>query len=198
MTYSLGDRVIVTRGGTYKEVPVGSIGTVQGRWYERLAIVFDDIDNPRSSRNCFYFTTRCIKLYDEKESNNMEGIYRIAQIKFLEGSNTDKTYNYACYDEDIEVDDICVVMSANHGLGIARVVAIGPKTDEKITREIVCKCDFSNYNYRVTTRKRRAALMKKMHERAAELQEIALYTMMAERDQNMQQLLVEYGTLEEC
>lgn len=198
MGYKIGDRVVVARAGTYKEIPVGTVGTIRGTYYERLAIVFDGINNPRSSYNCFYFTTRCIKPYKEKESNNMEGIYRIAQIKFLEGSNTDKTYNYACYENDIGVDDICVVMSAHHGLGIARVVAIGPKTDEKITREIVCKCDFSNYNYRVTTRKRRAALMKKMHERAAELQEIALYTMMAERDQNMQQLLVEYGTLEEC
>ena len=126
----------------------------------------------------------------------MEGNYRITQINFLEGNNTSTKYPYACYDNSIEAGDICVVMSEHHGLGIAKVAEIGPKTDEKITREIVCKCDFGAYNVRVTNRKRKAELMKQMHARAAEMQQIALFQMLADKDQSMQDLLNEYQQLE--
>jgi ribosomal protein L24 len=196
MSYFKGDRVVIVRGGTYKDIRQGATGTVFSAYNGNIGVVIDGINNPRSSYNCFYFTTRCIKHIDEKETNIMEGNYRIAQIKFLEGNNTDKTYHYACYDPSVYVDDICVVMSEHHGLGIARVVALGPKTDEKITREIVCKCDFSDYERRVATRKRKAELLKLMHNRAAELQEIALFQMLADKDASMQSILSEYQALE--
>lgn len=196
MSYARGDKVVIIRGGTYKEVPQGSTGIVRSEYNGNLAIIIDGIPNPRSSYNCFYFTTRCVKHINEKESKIMEGNYRIAQIKFLEGNNTDRTYPYACYDDSIVVDDICVVMSEHHGLGIAKVDSIGPKTDEKITREIVCKCDFGDYNVRVANRKRRAELLKQMHNRAAELQEIALFQMLAKEDQSMKDILSEYQQLE--
>lgn len=196
MSYARGDRVVVIRGGTYKEVPQGATGTVRSEYNGNIAVVIDGIINPRSSYNCFYFTTRCIKHINEKESKIMEGNYRIAQISFLEGNNTDKKYPYACYDDSIEIGDICVVASEHHGLGIAKVIDIGPKTDEKITREIICKCDFGAYNARVANRKRRAELIKQMHNRAAELQEVALFKMMAENDDGMKSLLNEFNAME--
>lgn len=196
MNYSIGDRVVVVRGGTYDNVPKGSTGTVRSYYNGNLAIIIDGIDNPRSSYNCFYFTTRCIKHIEEKESNIMEGNYTIAQIRFLDESNPERAYKYACYDPDIAIGDICVVASAHHGLGIARVVGMSTKTDEKITREIVCKCDFSAYNNRQLVRQRREALLKKMQARADELREIALFKALAANDEDMSTMLNEYNTLE--
>ena len=196
MPYVKGDRVVILRGGTYKNVPQGSTGVVRSEYNGSIAVVIDGINNPRSSYNCFYFTSRCIKHINEKESTIMEGNYRIAQVSFLEGCNADKKYPYACYDLSMEVGDICVVKSEHHGLGIVKIVEIGPKTEEKITREIVCKCDFSDYRTREQNRKRRAELIKLMHERAAELQEIALFQMLAEKDPNMQAILSEFQRLD--
>lgn len=126
----------------------------------------------------------------------MEGNYRIAQVSFLEGYNTNKVYPYACYDLSMTAGDICVVKTESHGLGIAKIIEIGGKTDEKITREIICKCDFSDYNNREANRKRRAELLKLMHTRAAELQELALFQMLAKEDAGMQSILGEYNSLE--
>ena len=196
MAYTRGDRIVVIRGGTYKNVPQGAIGTVRNEYQGNIAVVIDGIDNPRSSYNCFYFTTRCIKLITEKEKNIMEGNYRIAQVKFLEGNNTDKTYPYACYDLSMTAGDICVVKSAHHGMGIAQIAEIGPKTDQEITREIICKCDFSEYNKRMAIRKRKAELVKLMHSRADELREIALFKALAANDEGMAAMLNEYSELE--
>lgn len=196
---------VVVKHTKYKEVPIGAVGTVFKYYNQQVCVCFTQIRNPRSSYNCFYFEQRDLEHVDplnntenKKESKIMEGNYRIAQVSFLEGNNTDKMYPYACYDPSIYVDDICVVKSEHHGLGIAKVMALGPKTDEKITREIVCKCDFSAYENRVATRKRTAELLKQMHTRAAELQEIALYQMLAEKDPAMQSILNEYNALREA
>lgn len=196
MPFTQGDKIIIVRGGTYKEVPQGSTGVVVNDYLGSVAVIIDGINNPRSSRNCFYFKSRCIRHINEKETIIMEGNYRIAQIKFLEGSNTDKTYPYACYDLSMTAGDICVVKSENHGLGIARVIEIGPKTDEKITREIVCKCDFSDYRKREAVRKRKAELVQMMHSRAEELREIALFKALAANDEGMAAMLNEYSELE--
>lgn len=190
---------VVVKHTKYKEVPIGAVGKVFRYYNRQVCVCFAQIQNPRSSYNCFYFEQRDLDHYktrNEKESKIMEGNYRIAQINFLEGNNTSTKYPYACYDHTIEIGDICVVMSEHHGFGIAKVVEIGPKTDEKITREIVCKCDFSEYNIRVANRKRRAELLKLMHTRAAELQEIALFQMLAKEDSNMKDILSEYQQLE--
>lgn len=196
-TYKHGDVIVVVGGHKYREVPIGAIGTVRSAYDGNIAVVFSDIHNKRSSYDCFYFAAREIKLY--KGDKTMEGNYHIATVKFLEGTNTDTTYRYALYDEgSVAIGDICVVKSAHHGLGIARVVEIEPKTDEKITREIVCKCDFSAYEAREATRKRKAELKKKMSERAAALQELALYKMMAAEDSGMADLMREFDELEDC
>lgn len=193
---------VVVKHTKYKEVPIGAVGTVFKYYNQQVCVCFAQIRNPRSSYNCFYFEQRDLDHYTnniecKKELKIMEGNYRIAQVSFLEGNNTDVKYPYACYDSAIVEGDICVVMSAHHGLGIAKVIEIGPKTDEKITREIVCKCDFDEYNDRVAIRKRRAVLLKQMHARAAELQEIALFQMLADNDQDMQNILSEYQKLGE-
>lgn len=194
--FNNGDMVVVLDGNKYREVPVGAIGIVRNSYETRVTVKFDHIHNPRSGYDCFYFNHKQLRLYEGDKV--MEGNYCIATIKFLDGTNTDKTYRYAMYPDlvgHVAVGDICVVKSAHHGLGIAQVVSIEPKTDEKITREIICKCDFSAYYTREAMRKRKAELKSKMAERAAKLQEIALYKMMAAEDDSMAALMREFDEL---
>ena len=193
--FAYGDVVEVVDNGKYKEVPVGAIGKVRSAYDNQIAVVFDNIHNHRSSYDCFYFKTKQLKYY--KGDKIMEGNYRIANVRFLDEKDS-KTYRYAVYDETINIGDICVVKSAHHGMGVAHIMDIEPKTDEKIIREVVCKCDFSAYVSRESMRKRRAELKRKMAARAAQLQEIALYKMMAAEDADMADLMREFDELEGC
>ena len=190
-----GDVVKVLDVNRYKEIHVGAVGVVRDTYEERVTVTFDGIHNPRSSYDCFYFNQKQLKFYGGDKI--MEGNYRIATIMFLD-EEREKTYRYALYNEDVVPGDICVVKSAHHGMGIARIVDIEPKTDEKIAREIVCKCDFSLYETREERRKRRESLKNKMAKRAAELQEIALYQMMANNDPTMGDMLREFEELGDC
>ena len=195
--FKRGDLIVVVDNSRYhSEVPIGAIGVVRDMYSTRVTVRFEDIHNPRSQYDCFYFNTRQIKLY--KGDTTMEGNYSIATIKFLDGTNTDKTYRYALYDDNVGIGDICVVKSAHHGLGIARIVDLEPKTDEKLVREVVCKCDFSAYEAREETRKRKAELKRKMTARAAQLHELAVFKMMAAEDPAMAELMKEFEGLEVC
>lgn len=201
-SFKNGDIVVVKRQTRYRSIPVGAVGTVYNAnpMYENsIAVKLDCFHNGRSGYDCFYFKSTEIELY-KGEVKIMEGRYIIATVKFLDETG-DRTYRYALYPDligSILVGDICVVKSAHHGMGLATIVELGPKTDEKITREVVCKCDFDAYNAREAIRKRRAELKTKMAKRAAALQELALYKMMAAEDSSMADLMAEFDELEEC
>ena len=195
--FKRGDVVEVVDTNKYREVHVGAIGVVRSTYDARVTVKFDDIHNPRSAYDCFYFNAKQLKLFEG--DTIMEGNYAIATIRFMDGSNTDKTYRYALYEDTCaRVGAICVVKSAHHGFGIASIVDIEPKTDEKITREIICVCDFSMYQTREAKRQRKDELKRKMAARAAQLQEIALYKMMAEKDNSMLDMLRAFDELGDC
>lgn len=189
-----GDKVIIRRS-KYKEPLVGLTGTICDYYMGQYKVRVDGHFNMRSINGVYYFKETQLEQFTEGEQNKMEGKYRIALVKFLEGSNTDRKYAYACYDKDIAEGDVCVVKTANHGFGIAKISEFVLTWPEDITREIVAKVDFSNYNARVAARKKRAELKVEMKKRASQLQEIALYSMLAESDPAMQELLKEYQDL---
>lgn len=193
--FKRGDVVEVVDANKYKEVHVGAIGTVRSTYEGRVTVVFSNIHNPRSSYDCFYFNANQLKYYGGEKI--MEGNYRIANVTFLD-EKSNKTYRYAVYDETIADGDICVVKTAHHGMAVAQIMSIEDKTDEKIIREVVCKCDFTAYWSREAKRQRKDELKRKMAARAAQLQEIALYQMMAESDGDMSAMLKEFSTLGDC
>lgn len=196
MKFHIGDRVITLTNGKYRILNVGLIGTVRTAYEGNIAVELDDAYNDRSSKGYFYFTEKQLKLLKGDYELKMEGNYRIADVQFIEGANKTEVYAYACYDADVNVDDICVVKSAHHGFGIARVVRFREKTDEVITREIVCVADFHKFEAREEARKKRAELKKTMAKRASALQEIAMYEMLAKDDPEMADLLRNYKELE--
>lgn len=190
--FSVGDRVEVVDGSPYKQIPKGSMGTIHSIYQSNCRIAIDGKTNKASSYGHFYFKYNQIKHVNEGSTTIMEGNYRIVEVLFIEGNNTGKSYPYACYDPTIEIGDICVVKTGHHGYSLAKVHEILTSTDEEVTREIVCKADFSEYNKRVENRKRMAELKALMNARAKQLQDVALFKMLAESDPDMANMLAEY------
>lgn len=166
-----------------------------------------------SSRGLYYFKSSELQSSKECKQNNIYnkgeenmnkiiGNYRVAKVRFLQGSNTHNTYNYALFDNEIQQYDNCVVKSANHGLGIAVIEEIIDDVDNiSVTdnygniREIVCKIDMSAFNKRIDDRLRASQLKKEMDKKVKELQGLALYKMMAESSPELKAMLSEYEKL---
>ena len=199
--FVVGDRVeLVRTSSKYKRIPVGVTGTVTNVYNpSSIRVRLDLYTNITSKYGDYYFEAKHLKITNDESNNEgsitiMTGNYRVAEMQFIEGNNTDRTYNYACYDPSIIEGDICVVKSAHHGMGIARVAGFTCTTEE-MTREIICKCDFSDYNTRVENRKRMIELKDLMTARAKKLQDIALFQMLAKEDSEMACMLADYQRL---
>ena len=127
----------------------------------------------------------------------------VCTIKFIEGTNTNREYYYACYDDSISINDYVVVKSANHGMGIARVVDMLCNSD--ITqlmldhcnagREIISKFDMSAYEERVEKRKKAKQLKADMNKKMKEMQELAMFEMMAKENPELKEMLDAYKEL---
>ena len=125
--------------------------------------------------------------------------YRVAGIRFQDGYNTDKTYPYALYDENIAIGDLVVVMTGHHGMSIAEVCSIGDFDKDAVScdREIVCKVDMTAYQDRKARAKKLADLKKEMDAKVKALQEVALYELMAEKDPELKGMLEAFKALEQ-
>ena len=190
-----GKRVLITdKPACYKEYDLlGREGTVIN-WMSfngKAAIQVDNWTNDASKQGYFYLKKTHIKLLEEENMNKIENYVNVAMIQFAD-ERCDRRYQYANFDPSIRTGDLCVVMSANHGMGIAKVVEILPRNDLELEREIVAKVDTGAYDARVNQRKVAAELKTKMQERAKKLQDIALFQMLAKDDPEMAELLKLY------
>lgn len=210
-TFGIGARVKVVRQRKYpSEKLIGLVGTVRTDSGTNVSVIFDDIRNPRSSYGCYYFKSIELELVEENNNTNMEdenmnnitNYLNTVKIKPINEPNV--SYNYANFDADLSVGNLCVVTgltdvrrasTALRGLSVAEVISIENYTDIKVDGEIVCKIDTTDYNNRVKCRIRAAELKTKMQERAKQLQDIALYQMLAKEDSSMMELLNEFQSL---
>ena len=202
-----GVRVEVVRCTSYKKHNYkGKLGTVVRNQYGQYGKIVVDLDtemNPYGCSGYFYFKPHELSLVNECNNdileednmqNNVINYVNIAKIQYLDNSKP-SVHNYANFDSTLKKGDLCVVKSLNHGLGLARVVDIIEQNDIQTPREIVAKVDTQDYDFRVAARKDAAELKAKMKERAKQLQDIALYQMLAEKDADMQDLLNRYQSL---
>ena len=122
--------------------------------------------------------------------------YKTASIRFLNG-NTDSTFHYALYDAEVKPGDTVVVKTGHHGLSVAEVVEIdaGNAASVKFGREIVARIDFSAYEARKDRAKKIAELKRQMDAKVEELQQEAIYEMLAEQDAGLAKLLADYRML---
>ena len=127
----------------------------------------------------------------------VKGNYRVAMCKFLQGTNTTKKYSFALFDSSISLDD-CVLCDTANGYGVAKIVDIKAQEEyvgATVTKEIICKVDFTDFNNRIETRKKKEAIKKTMDKMIKENQEVVLYKMLAESNPDMAKLLEEYQSL---
>ena len=204
--FSPGTRVEVAGCMSYKKYDyrgkVGTVVTNQYGAYGKIIVKLDGERNPYSGTGNFYFKPRELTLVNESntdilEENTMQNVvnyFNIVKIKYLDSAYTTK-HDYANFDTSLKVGDLCVVKSLNHGLGLARVTEVIDRNDIKTSREIVAKVDTEHYDSRVESRKQAAELKALMEERARQLQDIALYQMLAEKDLHMQDLLNRFNSL---
>ena len=133
----------------------------------------------------------------EDQTMAITGDFKVAKIKFLNGTNISTEYEYAMFD-DYEVGDTVVVASAHHGLGIAKISAIIPR-EQAVTkvfeREIVSKVDMETYETRKKNRNRLQELKRQMDKRVNDLNQLALFEMLATKDNELCKMLVEYKNL---
>ena len=197
-------RVIAQDSYSYRNF-IGKLGRVRynSPVYDKLGIELDGIRNGRSSLGVFYFRRDEIEIVTDNdlEENNMAinvdnitGYTQAIKIKFVDDSRP-CGYVYASFEPELKVGDLVVVKPAHHDIALARVDEILEGTDYEIKREVICKVDTSAYSQRVKLRNQAAELKAKMQERARQLQDIALYQMLAKDDPAMQALLDEYQAL---
>lgn len=200
----VGKRVRVKYSDKYKRYKVkGRCGTIT-KCYSYIAVELDGLTNEYSATGEFYFYKKHLEIIEDKKmeettmainTNIITNYLNTALIHFLDDRDSSRTYTYANYVADLQVGDLCVVMSAQHGMGVARVVDIVQENDTPLAREIVCKIDTADYDARVERRKKAAELKAKMQERARQLQDIVLYQTLAKDDPEMAQLLSDFTNL---
>lgn len=214
-TFGVGARVKVVRQRKYpNEKLLGLIGTVRTDSGSNVSVLFDTKVNTRSSYGCYYFKPVELVEVDEFDNEIMEvkkmekitGYLNVAKIKAVTDNGVNPhVYEYANYEKDLAVGDTCVVTGLTktrdlsstilRGLSVATVVAIEERNDVEVVGEVVAKIDMGCYNERVRSRIKAAELKTKMEARAKQLQDIALYQMLAKDDPDMAALLQEYQCL---
>lgn len=135
----------------------------------------------------------------EEENNKMyiTGDFKVAKVKFLSGTNTNTEYEYAMFD-DYPIGATVVVASAHHGLVVAKITDIISKdeaTTKKFEREIVDIVYMDAYEQRKKDRARLQELDNRMNQRVQELNKLAIFEMMAEKDESLKGMLEEYKAL---
>ena len=115
---------------------------------------------------------------------------QIIRVKFPNSYNNQE-YDFFCY-IDVKVGDTVVVDTVN-GLQIATVSSLNG--GDKATKEVVDVVDLDAFNERKKKAAQIKALKSKMNKRVKELQDIALYELMAEKDPEIKEFLDELKKL---
>ena len=128
--------------------------------------------------------------------------YMIVKVQFNVSSKTrtGKLYTFLAYEEYTPGD--VVVVDTQNGFQLATVEGTASKIPDGIPtgglKEIVCKVDFTAWNERLERAKRMNELQCMMNNRVRDLQETALFEMLASKDPELKAMLDEYKTLRGC
>ena len=200
MKFTWGDAVRIKNSELKTYGMTGYISDkTYNRWIgDRSGSVYVDLENGKR----IYYNFKNLEKVDannmkENKKMTITGDFKVAKVKFLGGTNTNTEYEYAMFD-DYEVGTTVVVASANHGLGVAKITAIIDKDNaitKKFEREVVCKVDVEPWVNRKKNRARLQELNSRMEKRAQEINKLAIFEMMAEKDESLKEMLAEYKEL---
>lgn len=165
----------------------------------KIAVRLENVTNARSTYGAFWFDPRELRICEviNQEETTMLNGYKRAEIKFLDGDNTDRTYSYALYDSCAGVGDLVAVRTGHHGFALAVIASIHESDLERVKcgREIIGSVSMEAYNARREKEARLQVLQQSMEAKAKDLQKLAVYEMLAEKDPAMKALLEEYRGL---
>lgn len=195
LPFQIGTEVEVIKKGLQSYGLIGIIMNNHPMNYPNCVVIRFNDWNGKGEKE-LYIKKENVKLKGVKEME-VKGNYNVAVVNFLQGVNTTKRYCFALFDNSIKVND-CVLCDTANGYGVAKVLDIVPKTEyvgEKVTKEIICKVDFTDFENRKEARKKMDSIKKQMDKMVKENQELVLYQMLAEKCPEMASLLEEYKQL---
>ena len=148
------------------------------------------------------YNEKSLALVDNKmifggNNNMLVGNYNVAKVKFVQGTNTVQGSSFALFDNNIGVDDL-VLCDTSSGYNVARVTEIIPQSEYEgvsVTKEIICKVDFTDFEARKENREKAKKLKVEMDKKIKDLQELTLYEMMAAKCPELKEMLDEYKQL---
>lgn len=138
------------------------------------------------------------KIDDYKEDflmNEITGYNKVAAINM--GS---QTYYFALFDNDVKSGDKVIVSGTASGQVWTVKDVITKEEAERLYKgairaEVMCKVDSSEYDARVARRKEAATLKAEMNKKVKELQDVALFELMAEKSPELKEMLERYKVL---
>lgn len=200
--FNYGDTVKVKNGSpaymAYKNQYCGCIGYVERISGNRIGVALEGKHNKLSGYGVFWFDQDELNFVngtDNKEEYIMDMNYIMVKAKYLDSSISKRDLIFAAY-EPYEVNDYVVVNSGHHGFVVAQVTAVeNVEGSVQYGREIICKVDMTAYNDRKARAKRKAELKSKMEAKVKELQETAIFEMLAKEDAGLAEMLKEFKEL---
>lgn len=192
--FEIGDRVRVI-SDCKTQGKVGIVTNYNESEYSRIRWVTVQLDG---CENKHIYNEMSLIKEDESEVHNivaLTGNFKIARVQFLYGYNKDKIYNFALFDNDIVEGDF-VLCDTQNGYHVAKVVGIEVKSaGVTVTKEIVCKVDFSKFEHRKEVRKQKVELKTKLDKAIRENQDLILYETVAKSNAQVAELLAQYKAL---
>lgn len=206
-SFEEGTRVRVKARNKYHSEDVyGEIGTIRKISGNSLGVKLDNRYNSRSGIGVYWFTIAEVD-HVENDNENMEeksmpkitNYLNVAKLKYISYNNVGAEIIrcVANFDDTLQIGDVCAVNDNIHGMHLAMVIDILPHINDtnEFASEVIAKINTTAYDNRVAARKKTAELKAKMAERAKQLQDIALYQMLAKDDPDMAALLKEYQNI---
>lgn len=125
----------------------------------------------------------------------LEGFKNVAVIK-----QCGRDYHYALYNDGFEYKpgDTVLVSNNKEQWEISEIITpeeAAERFKKNITGEVVCKIDVSAYKSRVEKRKEADKIKKKMDEIVRSMDEFSKYTMYAEQNPELKEMLDNYKSL---
>ena len=190
---NIGDRVFIISCHKYHDRFINQCGTIMRIYDKHYGIKIDNEENRNSQYGLFWFEHNQIQT--KRKEYFMVKYNKIAVISFMDGNS--KSFKYALYDDNVQVDDLVVVMTGHHGMSTAKVNAVIDADDTPITdnRQVICRIDMTAYQARIEKAKQMKKIKEKMDAKVKHLQDMAIYEMLSESDDELKTLLSEYKGL---
>jgi len=196
--FQYGDKVKVIDDSLQSYGLIGTV-TLIDRYLPNAHVRFEDWHGQGAKELCFKISKLARYLYEERGSvMAVKGNYNVAMVKFVRGTNLIKEYAFALFDDTSVCIDDLVLCDTENGYGVAKVVSIVPQseyTGVAVTKEIICRVDFTAFEERKEKRRQKEALKKQMDKMIHDNQELILYQALAEKSSEMAEMLAAYKSL---